>query len=72
MGLPSTLRDLPPLAATSPSWASPHSPCSPETAGDYARAGAKLLTMSPGIWHNRLIGEPSKRSLTAYDHEEST
>jgi transposase len=37
-------------------------------AGIYARVGQRLLAMSAAIWHNTLIGAPSKRSLIAYDH----
>jgi Transposase DDE domain len=36
--------------------------------GIYARVGQRLLAMSAAIWHNTLIGAPSKRSLIAYDH----
>ena len=37
-------------------------------AGVYSRVAARLLALAAGIWHNWLIGEPTKRSLTAYDH----
>jgi Transposase DDE domain len=37
-------------------------------AGIYARVGQRLLAMAAAIWHNTLIGAPSKRSLIAYDH----
>ena len=40
-------------------------------AGVYARVGAKFLALSAAIWQNWAIGEPSKRSLIAYDHEDS-
>jgi hypothetical protein len=36
--------------------------------GIYAGVGQRLLAMSAAIWHNTLIGAPSKRSLIAYDH----
>lgn len=36
--------------------------------GIYARIGQRLLAMAAAIWHNTLIGAPSKRSLIAYDH----
>jgi hypothetical protein len=36
--------------------------------GVYARIAGRLLALAAGIWHNWLIGEPHKRSLTAYDH----
>jgi hypothetical protein len=36
--------------------------------GLYARVGQRLLAMAAAIWHNTLIGAPTKRSLIAYDH----
>ena len=36
--------------------------------GVYSRVAARLLALAAGIWHNWLIGEPTKRSLIAYDH----
>ncbi len=37
-------------------------------AGVYSRVAARLLALAAAIWHNWLIGEPTKRSLIAYDH----
>ncbi len=37
-------------------------------AGVYSRVAGRLLALATAIWHNWLIGAPSKRSLTAYDH----
>lgn len=37
-------------------------------AGVYARVAGRLLALATAIWHNWLIGAPTKRSLTAYDH----
>lgn len=37
-------------------------------AGVYSRVAARLLALAAGIWHNWLINQPHKRSLTAYDH----
>ena len=37
-------------------------------AGVLTRVAQRLLAMAAGIWHNRTTGNPSKRSLTAYDH----
>jgi len=39
--------------------------------GVYVRVAGRLLALAAGIWHNWLIGAPNKRSLTAYDHEDS-
>ncbi len=36
--------------------------------GVYSRVAARLLALAAAIWHNWLIGEPTKRSLIAYDH----
>ncbi|MFC5212007.1 IS982 family transposase [Pseudonocardia sulfidoxydans] len=33
-----------------------------------ARIGQRLLAMTAAIWHNRATGQPTTRSLTAYDH----
>ena len=37
----------------------------------YSRVAGRLLALAAGIWHTWLIGAPNKRSLTAYDHEDS-
>ena len=37
-------------------------------AGVYSRVAARLLALAAAIWHNWLIGAPTKRSLIAYDH----
>ncbi len=37
-------------------------------AGVFTRVAQRLLAMATGIWHNWTTGNPSKRSLTAYDH----
>jgi hypothetical protein len=37
-------------------------------AGLWARIIQRLLALNARIWHNRQIGAPVKRSLTAYDH----
>ena len=39
--------------------------------GVYSRVAGRLLALAAGIWHNWLIGEPNKRSLIAYDHQDS-
>ena len=33
-----------------------------------ARVGQRLLALTAAIWHNRATGQPTTRSLTAYDH----
>jgi hypothetical protein len=33
-----------------------------------ARIGQRLLALTAAIWHNRATGQPTTRSLTAYDH----
>ena len=38
------------------------------TAGVYARVAQRLLALATAIWHNRITGAPTTRSLTAYDH----
>jgi hypothetical protein len=67
------------LARDTPSWTenirlldSTPVPCgkSRETVKRYELA-ARLLTLAAGSWHNWLIGAPIKRSLIAYDHEDS-
>lgn len=39
--------------------------------GVYSRVATRLLALAAGIWHNWLIGTTNKRSLTAYDHQDS-
>jgi hypothetical protein len=38
------------------------------TEGLWARTSQRILALNAAIWHNWLIGAPTKRSLTAYDH----
>jgi hypothetical protein len=33
-----------------------------------ARVGQRLLALTAAIWHNRNTGQPTTRSLIAYDH----
>ena len=37
-------------------------------AGVYARIAQRLLALAAAIWHNRITGATTTRSLTAYDH----
>jgi hypothetical protein len=37
-------------------------------AGVLARVGQRILAMTAAIWHNRNTGQPTTRSLIAYDH----
>ncbi len=39
--------------------------------GVSSRIATRLLALAAAIWHNWLIGAHHKRSLTAYDHEDS-
>jgi len=36
--------------------------------GLFVRVAQRLLALTAGVWHNRLIDAPEKRSLVAYDH----
>jgi hypothetical protein len=38
------------------------------TLGVTVRVAQRLLALTAAIWHNWLVGAPSKRSLIAYDH----
>ena len=38
------------------------------TEGLYTRITQRLLAMATAIWHNWATGQPTKRSLTAYDY----
>jgi hypothetical protein len=39
--------------------------------GVYSRVAGRLLALAPGIWHNWRTNQLHKRSLTAYDHQDS-
>ena len=36
--------------------------------GVTTRIAQRLLALSAAIWHNRATGQPTTRSLIAYDH----
>jgi hypothetical protein len=38
------------------------------TLGVAVRVAQRLLALTAGVWHNWLVGSPSKRSLLPYDH----
>jgi hypothetical protein len=37
----------------------------------FTRIAQRLLAPTAAVWHNWASGAPDKRSLTAYDHEQS-